>query len=65
MTKHEKENIAKQILKIMEDQAKQSSSSEMWHSYMLGSLEVRFEGVFSRLSDEDVEHYKKIYNLKN
>ena len=63
MTKHEKENIAKQILKIMEDQAKQSS--KRWHSYMLGSLEVRFEGVFSRLSDEDVEHYKKIYNLKN
>jgi hypothetical protein len=64
MTKHEKENIAKQILKIMEDQAKQSFN-ERWHSYMLGSLEVRFEGVFSRLSDEEVEHYKKIYNLKN
>jgi hypothetical protein len=62
MTIREKEDIAKQILKILEERGKEYSS-ERWHSYMLGSLEHLFEGVFSRLPDEAVEHYRKNYNL--
>jgi hypothetical protein len=64
MTIREKEDTAKQILKILEERGKEYSDSR-WHSYMLGSLEVLFEGVFSRLPDEAVEHYKENFKLKN
>ena len=64
MTIGEKEDTAKQILKILEESAKEYSDMR-WHSFMLGSLEVAFEQVFARLPDEAVEHFQKRYDLKN
>lgn len=64
MTIREKKDIAKQILKILEERGKEYSD-QRWHSYMLGSLEVLFEAVFTRLPDESVEVFKDKYVLKN
>jgi hypothetical protein len=64
MTIQKKADIANQILKILEEQGKEYDP-ERWHSFMLGSLEIVFEQVFTRLPDEIVKHFQERYDLKN
>lgn len=63
MTIQEKADIAKQILKVLEKRSEHAGSRS--HSFMLGSLEVLFEEVFTHLSDECVENYTQKKWFKN
>lgn len=64
MTMNEKAKVAKRILKVMEQRGREWDE-ERWHSFMLGSLEVLFEHVFTLLPDDEVEYWQGKYDLKN
>lgn len=58
----EKYEIARQIVKRLEEISKEEYGY-VNHSYVLGYLESIFENVFSRISDEDVEHFENVFEL--
>ena len=64
MTMNEKAKVAKGILKALEQRGR-DWDEERWHSFMLGSLEVLFEHVFTLLPDDEVEYWQGKYEVKN